>query len=98
MGITYAVGSTEDSSKSLSYAMQQDRYASGKPVWTPLVAISLLVWFVLALQCMSTVAIAVRRETGGWGWPIFMIVYMNVLAYVASLVASIWHPVGLGMI
>ena len=64
--------------------MRADRYANGRPVWTPLVAISLLVWFVLAMQCMSTFAI-VRRETGGWGWPIFMLVYMNVLAYVVSL-------------
>ena len=47
-------------------------------------AISVLIWFVLAMQCMSTFAI-VRRETGGWGWPIFMLVYMNVLAYVVCL-------------
>jgi ferrous iron transport protein B len=39
---------------------------------------------VLALQCTSTIAIA-RRETGGWGWPIFMLVYANVLAYLGSL-------------
>ncbi len=37
------------------------------------------------MQCMSTLAV-VRRETGGWGWPMFMLVYMNVLAYVISLV------------
>jgi len=86
MGISYAVGNTDESgTQSLQSAMRADRFANGKPVWTPLVAISLLVWFVLALQCISTVAIA-RRETGGWGWPIFMIVYMNVLAYVGSLV------------
>ena len=54
-------------------------------MWSPLVAVSLLVWFVLAMQCMSTFAI-VRRETGGWGWPLFMLVYMNALAYVVSLV------------
>ena len=48
-------------------------------------AVSLLVWFVLALQCMSTIAIT-RRETGGWRWPIFMVVYMNVLAYAGSLI------------
>ncbi len=67
----------------------------GPPVWTPLVAISLMVWFVLALQCMSTVAIA-RRETGGWRWPIFMLVYMNILAYLGSLAvfqigSLFWH-------
>ena len=64
--------------------MLADRYPDGRPVWTPLVAVSLLVWFVLAMQCMSTLAI-VRRETGGWSWPIFMLVYMNVLAYACSL-------------
>ena len=85
MGITYAVGNPEENgTKSLSSAMQNDRYTNGQPVWTPLVAVSLLAWFVLAMQCMSTIAI-VRRETGGWKWPIFMLVYMNALAYVVSL-------------
>jgi ferrous iron transport protein B len=64
--------------------MLADTYPNGKPVWTPLVALSLLVWFVLAMQCMSTLAI-VRRETGGWKWPIGMLVYMNALAYVVCL-------------
>jgi ferrous iron transport protein B len=90
MGIVYSVGDVErGKTADLSSAMRADRYTSGahagQPVWTPLVAISLLVWFVLAMQCMSTFAI-VRRETGGWGWPIFMLVYMNALAYVVSLV------------
>ncbi len=56
-------------------------------------AVSLLVWFVLAMQCMSTIAI-VRRETGGWPWAIGKLVYMNVLAYVVFLavnqVGRIW--------
>jgi ferrous iron transport protein B len=90
MGIVYSVGDVEEGgTANLSAAMQNDRYTSGpragRTVWTPMVAISLLVWFVLAFQCMSTFAI-VRRETGGWGWPIFMLVYMNVLAYVVSLI------------
>jgi ferrous iron transport protein B len=86
MGIVYSVGRIEsDQTTNLSTAMRADRYPNGKPVWTPLVAVSLLVWFVLAMQCMSTFAI-VRRETGGWRWPLFMLAYMNVLAYVVSLV------------
>ena len=52
---------------------------------TPLVAVSLLVWFVLAMQCLSTVAI-VKRETGGWKWPLLQLAYMNGLAYVLCLV------------
>jgi ferrous iron transport protein B len=92
MAITYGAGS-EDQTQPLAQAMQTDRYANGKPVWTPLVAVSLLVWFVLAMQCMSTLAI-VKRETGGWKWPLFMLAYMNVLAYVVALgvfqIGRIW--------
>jgi ferrous iron transport protein B len=83
MAITYAAGD-EDNTADLATAMRADTYPNGKPVWTPLVATSLLVWFVLAMQCMSTLAI-VRRETGGWKWPLFMLAYMNVLAYVVCL-------------
>ena len=87
MGITYSVGDAEDDTASLADAMRADTYTKGprvgQPVWTPLVAVSLLVWFVLAMQCMSTLAV-VRRETGGWRWPIVMLVYMNALAFVAS--------------
>lgn len=83
MAITYGAGD-KDKTEDLSTAMRNDTYPDGRPVWTPLVAVSLLVWFVLAMQCMSTLAI-VRRETGGWGWPVFMLVYMNGLAYVVSL-------------
>ncbi|HVT90964.1 MAG TPA: ferrous iron transport protein B [Tepidisphaeraceae bacterium] len=93
MGIVYSVGKVEDETTDLSNVMQADQYPDGRPVWTPLVAISLLAWFVLAMQCMSTLAI-VRRETGGWKWPIAMLVYMNVLAYVVSLaiyqIGRIW--------
>ncbi|HMB94779.1 MAG TPA: nucleoside recognition domain-containing protein [Tepidisphaeraceae bacterium] len=93
MGIVYSVGKVEDDTADLSTVMRNDHYQNGKPVWTPLVAVSLLVWFVLAMQCMSTIAI-VRRETGGWKWPIAMLVYMNVLAYIVSLavfqIGRIW--------
>jgi ferrous iron transport protein B len=92
MGIIYSVGDPGEETADLSKAMRAD-FRDGKPVWTPLVAVSLLVWFVLAMQCMSTLAI-VRRETGGWGWPIFMLVYMNALAYVVALgvyqIGRIW--------
>ena len=89
MGIVYSVGEVEEGHTSdLASAMRSDRYDSGprkgQVVWTPVVAVSLLVWFVLAFQCMSTFAV-VRRETGGWRWPLFMLVYMNALAYVVSL-------------
>ncbi|HEX8912519.1 MAG TPA: ferrous iron transport protein B [Humisphaera sp.] len=85
IGIVYSVGEVEDDTSALREQMLADKYADGRPVWTPLVAVSLLVWFVLAMQCMSTLAV-VRRETGGWRWPIGMLLYMNALAYVCCLI------------
>jgi ferrous iron transport protein B len=58
---------------------------TGIRAYTPLTAVSLMVFFVLACQCMSTVAI-VRRETNSWRWPIFMLVMMNAMAWLASFI------------
>ena len=51
-----------------------------QPDLTPGGAVALLVFFAFAMQCMSTIAV-VRRETGGWKWPIFQFSYMLALAY-----------------
>jgi ferrous iron transport protein B len=53
---------------------------------TPGGAVALLIFFAFAMQCMSTVAV-VRRETGGWRWPILQFAYMGVLAYVGAFIA-----------
>jgi ferrous iron transport protein B len=81
----YNVEGEEEDSVTLRQAMRQERNPeTGALVYTPLVAISVMVFFVLACQCMSTVAI-VKRETNSWRWPMTMIVYMTVLAYLGSL-------------
>jgi ferrous iron transport protein B len=86
LSIVYNVGETSDqASASLIEAIRKAKRTDGSPVWTPLVALSLMVFFVLACQCMSTVAV-VRRETNSWRWPLFMVGYMLLLAYVSSLV------------
>jgi ferrous iron transport protein B len=51
--------------------------------WTLATALAFLAWFVFAPQCISTIAVT-RRETNGWKWPIFMVVYLFALAYVAA--------------
>jgi ferrous iron transport protein B len=51
--------------------------------WSVATALSLLVWYVLAMQCISTLAVA-RRETNSWRWPLFLLGYMTVLAYSGS--------------
>ncbi len=86
LSIVYNVGKDSDEkSPSLIDAVREARRPDGRPAWTPLVAVSMMVFFVLACQCMSTVAI-VRRETNSWRWPLFMVGYMLVLAYAASFV------------
>jgi len=54
-------------------------------LWSLPTALSFLVWFVFAPQCLSTIAVT-RRETGGWKWPLFMVAYMFALAYTASFI------------
>ncbi len=73
-----------EESPSLINAVRDAKKDDGTPAWTPLTALTLMVFFVLAMQCMSTVAI-VRRETNSWAWTIFMVVYMTVLAYFVAL-------------
>jgi ferrous iron transport protein B len=86
LSIIYNVGDDADAeSDSLVGAVREAKKDDGTPAWTPLVALSMMVFFVLAMQCMSTVAI-VRRETNSWRWPLFMVAYMTVLAYIASFI------------
>ena len=85
MATIYNVENAADEMVQLSDAMKNDLNPStGLPVFTPLVAVSLMVFYVYAAQCMATFAI-IRRETNTWKWPLFMIAYMNVLAYLVSL-------------
>jgi ferrous iron transport protein B len=88
MSIVYNVaeGSDEDThTKDLAQVLRQQKWPDGTPVYTALTAITLMVFYVLALQCVSTVAV-VRRETNSWKWPIFQWVYMGVLAWIFAFV------------
>ena len=85
LGIVFGIGEVDEEAKPLRQALQNARHADGAPVMTPLSGVSLMVFFLLACQCMSTIAV-VKRESGSWKWPAFLFTYMTVLAYVASLV------------
>ena len=63
--------------------------------WSLATALAFLAWFVFAPQCISTIAVT-RRETNGWKWPIFMVSYLFVLAYVAAG-ATYWTAVAFGL-
>jgi ferrous iron transport protein B len=84
LGIVYAVGSDSDAeSVPLRRALHDAKKHDGSRAYPPLVGISLMVFFALAMQCMSTLAV-VRRESGSWRWPAFLFAYMTVLAWVVS--------------
>lgn len=85
MSIVYHVGGEE---AGLVAAMQGAIWPNGAPIYTPLTCLALLVFYVYALQCLSTVAVA-KRETGGWGWPAFMMLYMTGLAYGAAWLVQV---------
>ncbi|MEZ5428545.1 MAG: ferrous iron transport protein B [Pyrinomonadaceae bacterium] len=74
-----------EDSPSLINAVRNAKRDDGTKAWTPLTALTLMVFFVLAMQCMSTVAV-VRRETNSWSWTLFMVGYMTALAYLGSLI------------
>ena len=67
----------------LREAFQKATWPDGKRLFTPLVCLSLMLFYVFALQCMSTIAV-VYRETNSWVWPLFQFAYMAVLAYLAA--------------
>ena len=80
----YNVDDDGDDMVNLKEAMRNDiNPKTGKPVYTPLVALSIMIFYVYAAQCMVTFAV-VKTETNTWKWPIFMIAYMSFLAYFMS--------------
>ena len=87
MSLVYNAGDFDDSeatTRTLAETMRAQTRENGVLLYTPLVAISLMVFYVFALQCVSTVAI-VRRETNSWKWPAFQWLYMTALAWVFAL-------------
>lgn len=82
MGLVYGVGEGDDAT--LREVIRRERRADGSSVYTPLTGLSLLMYFMIALQCVSTIAVT-RQETGSWRWTALQFAYIQVLAYVASL-------------
>ncbi len=88
MSTVYNVGEFDDSDegmKTLEQTLRDQERPDGKPVYTTLVAVTLMVFYVFAMQCVSTVAV-VRRETNSWKWPVFQWVYMGALAWALAFI------------
>jgi ferrous iron transport protein B len=86
LAIVYGVGKEgADDTATLHAALQAQRRADGTPVFNLATCLALLVFYVLAMQCLAT-QVVTRHETGTWKWPLFQLGYMSVLAYSMALV------------
>ncbi|TVP95822.1 MAG: ferrous iron transport protein B [Planctomycetaceae bacterium] len=86
LGTIYSLGGdVDEESDGLISALRDARWPDGRPVYNLPVALSIMVFFALCAQCVSTLLV-IRRETNSWRWPILSFVYMTLLAYVGALV------------
>jgi len=83
MATIYSVGSDTDEFRLREYLANVKDPITGKNVFNFATALSLIMFYLLALQCMSTLAV-VRKETGTWKWPIVQFLFMGGLAYLVS--------------
>jgi ferrous iron transport protein B len=89
MATLYASSDASEESITLKEQMSKEVFQDdGTPVYTLATGIALILFYAFAMQCMSTLAIT-KRETGSWKWPLFMLVYLTVLAWMAAWIAQI---------
>ena len=95
MSTVYSLGGADDEEgiKRLSARLQEQSRPDGSPLYTTLTGLTLMVFYVFALQCVSTIAV-VRRETNGWKWPAFQFGYMLALAWAGAFLV---RQIGLAM-
>src|SRR4051812_8981456 len=85
MGVVFNAESSDDDTAPLRDALLAAKWPDGRALFTPLVCFTLMIFYVFAMQCMSTIAV-VKRETNGWKWPIFQTLYMTGTAWILSFV------------
>ncbi len=89
MSTIYSITNVDDTA-TLTQQMQRATWdTTHAPIYTVATAVSLLLFYLFSMQCMSTLA-AMKRETGTWKWPLIQFVYMFAMAYLASFVAYQW--------
>jgi ferrous iron transport protein B len=89
MATIYSIGSTDDEASIHDRMAKEIDPDTGLPVYSFATSLSLILFYVFAMQCMSTLAV-VARETKGWKWPIIQFISMTALAYLSSLIVYQW--------
>jgi ferrous iron transport protein B len=96
MGVVFNVESAKDNTTPLRQALLAAKWPDGRKLFTPLVCFTLMIFYVFAMQCVSTIAV-VRRETNSWRWPLFQIGYLTGTAWlVCILVYQTGRALGFG--
>jgi ferrous iron transport protein B len=85
MGVVFNAESSSENTPPLREALVAAKWPDGRALFTPLVCFTLMIFYVFAMQCMSTIAV-VKRETNGWKWPIFQTLYMTGTAWILSFI------------
>jgi ferrous iron transport protein B len=85
MATIYSIGSTEDEGSIRDRMAREVHPTTGKPIYDFATSLSLLVFYVFAMMCMSTLAV-VKRETNSWKWPIIQFLFMTGLAYLGAFI------------
>ena len=80
----YAVHEDGDSNRRLIDRLRAEKRRDGTPVYTLASGLSLMVFYVFAMQCMATLAV-VKKETMSWKWPLFQLAFMGALAYLGAM-------------
>ena len=88
MATIYAVQDDGEANRPLIEKMRSEKRSDGAPVYTIASGVSLMVFYVFAMQCMATLAV-VKRETKSWKWPLIQMGYMGVLAYLSAWITFI---------
>lgn len=91
MGVLYQTNSFDGNEQTLVEKLRAETYAygpkKGQPVFTPVVAFAFLIFVLIYFPCIAVVA-AVKKETGGWKWAVFLALYTTSLAYLAALLVN----------
>ena len=82
----YAVHDDGDENRRLIDRMRAEKRTDGTPVYSMASGVSLMIFYVFAMQCMATLAV-VKRETKSWKWPLIQIAFMGILAYLGAMIA-----------
>jgi ferrous iron transport protein B len=90
MGVVFNAEADDENTEPLRQALRAATWPDGRPLFTPLTCLNLMVFYVFAMQCISTIAV-VWREANGWRWAVFQTAYMTGFAWLICLVI---HQVG----